>query len=243
MDHFAECLVKKQPDSSDRTKKVIIWIVLILVCLVTIYFSLTITIFILFITAAAIYAGWYLLTSLNVEYEYAVTNDQMDVDKIIAKRKRVHMITVDVGAFEAFGELTDEIEDRPNSTLILCSDNTGVGEYYADLQTEEYGDTRIVFTPNDKVVDTIVEALPPTLRIQWRERLNSIEEREKEEREAEQRAIEEREREEREKEEEKQNHIKETGEETTREATETDAERETDEGEEGEKREDEDNEA
>ncbi len=165
MDNFAEYLVKKQPDSNDRMKKAGIWVLLILLSAISVYFALMITPFILFITAAIIYGGYYLLTGLNVEYEYAVTNNELDVDKIIAQRKRTHLITVDIGSFEAFGELTEEVEDKPNATLVLCSDNRGEGEYYADLVTEDYGETRIVFTPNDKVTDAVMAALSPQLRL------------------------------------------------------------------------------
>ena len=34
------------------------------------------------------YGLWWLLTSLNIEYEYSVTNGDIDIDQIIAKRKR-----------------------------------------------------------------------------------------------------------------------------------------------------------
>ena len=122
--------------------------------------------FILVITCAIIYGAYYLISGTSVEYEYAVTNGEMDVDKIIARRKRVHLITVDVGKFDAYGEMTDDIPDDTERTVVLCADNTGEGEYYADLETEEYGATRIIFTPNDAVQDAIAAALPRQLRFQ-----------------------------------------------------------------------------
>ena len=97
-------------------------------------------------------------------YEYAVTNGEMDVDKIIARRKRVHLITVSTAKFDAYGEMTDAVPDDPDRTIVLCSDNTGEGEYYADLETEEYGATRIIFTPNEAVQEAINAALPRQLR-------------------------------------------------------------------------------
>ena len=47
---------------------------------------------------------------------------------------------------------------------MLCADNTGEGEYYADLTTEDYGETRIIFTPNQAVLEAIQAALPRKLR-------------------------------------------------------------------------------
>ena len=86
------------------------------------------------------------------------------MDKIIARRKRVHLITVQTADFEAFGPLTDDVPDDDSRTLVLCADNTGEGEYYADLTTEDYGETRIIFTPNQAVLEAIQAALPRKLR-------------------------------------------------------------------------------
>ncbi len=165
MDNYAEYMVKKRPDSRDNMKKALILILLVLLCAASIAFMiLTQIVFILFITCALICGGYFLLSGLSVEYEYAVTNGEMDVDKIIARRKRVHLITVQASKFEAFGEMTDDVADDENRTLVLCSDNLGEGEYYADLTTEEYGPTRILFTPNDSVREALEASLPRQLR-------------------------------------------------------------------------------
>lgn len=165
MDNFAEYLVKKRPDSRDNMKKAGILVLLVLLCGITIAATILMRLpFILLITCALIYGAYYLISGFSVEYEYAVTNDEMDVDKIIARRKRTHLITVDIRKFEAFGVLDETVKKHDDCTLVLCSDNTGEGEYYADLTTEEYGFTRIIFTPNDTVVKAIEAALPPQLR-------------------------------------------------------------------------------
>ena len=165
MDNFAEYMVKKRPDSQDNAKKAGIILLAVLLCAASVFLVFVTHIpFILVITCAIIYGAYYLISGTSVEYEYAVTNGEMDVDKIIARRKRVHLITVDVGKFD--GEMTDDIPDDTERTVVLCADNTGEGEYYADLETEEYGATRIIFTPNDAVQDAIAAALPRQLRFQ-----------------------------------------------------------------------------
>ena len=167
MDNFAEYMVKKRPDSQDNAKKAGIILLAVLLCAASVFLVFVTHIpFILVITCAIIYGAYYLISGTSVEYEYAVTNGEMDVDKIIARRKRVHLITVDVGKFDAYGEMTDDIPDDTERTVVLCADNTGEGEYYADLETEEYGATRIIFTPNDAVQDAIAAALPRQLRFQ-----------------------------------------------------------------------------
>ncbi len=165
MDSFAEFMVKKQPDSSDKLKKIQIIVLTVLLCSATVVLADMFHFpFLLIITCALIYGAYYLITGLSVEYEYAVTNGEMVVDKIIACRKRVHLITADAAKFEAFGPLTDDVASADEKTLVLCADNTGENEYYADGETEEYGAVRIVFTPNQAVIEAIEPFLPRQLR-------------------------------------------------------------------------------
>ena len=157
MDNFAEYMVKKRPDSRDNAKRAGIIALAVVLCAASVFLVFVTHIpFILLITCAIIYGAYFLITGTSVEYEYAVTNGEMDVDKIIARRKRVHLITVSTAKFDA--------PDDPDRTIVLCSDNTGEGEYYADLETEEYGATRIIFTPNEAVQEAINATLPRQLR-------------------------------------------------------------------------------
>ncbi len=165
MDHFAEYMVKKQPDRRDVSKRILILLLAAVLVVITVFATLITRIpLILLITCGVVYGAYWLLSSLSVEYEYAVTNGEMDVDKIIARRKRVRLISVEIAKFDAYGAYTDDVPDDENRTLVLCADNTGEGEYYADLETEQYGATRIVFTPNEAVCACIEAALPRQLR-------------------------------------------------------------------------------
>ncbi len=164
-DRFTEHLVKKVPTSQENTKKILMILGAVILVIGTAFLAVaTGWLIVLTLTIGVIYGAYYLLSGLGIEYEYTFTNGELDVDKIMGKRKRLRLVTVDASKFEAFGELTNDVADRPNATLILCSDNTGEGEYYADLTTEEYGETRLVFTPSEKMVSYIEEALPRTLK-------------------------------------------------------------------------------
>ena len=95
MDNFAEYMVKKRPDSRDNAKRAGIIALAVVLCAASVFLVFVTHVpFILLITCAIIYGAYFLITGTSVEYEYAVTNGEMDVDKIIARRKRVHLITV-----------------------------------------------------------------------------------------------------------------------------------------------------
>lgn len=161
MDTFAEQLVSKAQNSTDTIKKIIVLagggVIVALLLYLTFIFPLT---FIL--AAGAIYAIYLLLTGLNIEYEYTVTNGTLDIDKIIAKRKRINMISADVKDFTAFGNYSDSDDVFTGTTVIAAG---GVEKsYYADFTDETNGSVRLVFSPNEKILDCIRPYLSRNLK-------------------------------------------------------------------------------
>ncbi len=164
-DRFTEQLVKKQPSSADTAKKLAVIVGGLLLMAATIFVAFITGLFIILtITLGLGYLGYFMLTGMSIEYEYTFTNGELDIDKISGQRKRQHLITVDASKFEDFGKVTADMPQKYDVTLVLCSDNTGTDEYYADLTTEDYGETRIIFTPGEKMAGYIEEALPRNLR-------------------------------------------------------------------------------
>lgn len=150
-DTFAEQLVIKAHSSSDTVKKAFIlagggiaMALLIKLCTVS-FFALL---------PAAVLGVWvyHLLTGLNVEYEYTITNGTLDIDKIIAQRKRVSMISADVRNFTAFGSY-EEADESSNTTILAIGGEEKL--YYAEFKSESYGEVRLVFSPNEKILNCI----------------------------------------------------------------------------------------
>ena len=50
-------------------------------------------------------------------------------------------------------------------TVVISSDNIASHEYYADFQHEDYGLTRLVFSPDERILDNIKRYLPSNLRV------------------------------------------------------------------------------
>ena len=113
MDHFAEYLVQKRPTSQDRLKQgLIVAAAVVLSVLIGAISVLTGWLFLLVLVIGAIYGAYYLLTGCYTEYEYTVTNGELDVDKIVGKRKRSHLLTVPVSKFTGFGVYTRPMTPR-----------------------------------------------------------------------------------------------------------------------------------
>lgn len=157
MDTYSEQLVKKTPASSDGIKKVFILTGGIILAIAFLVLTFTVTAFFLFAVAIAIYGIYWLMTGTNVEYEYIVTNGSLDIDKIISQRKRVNLISVDVKNFTDFGEY----DYSPFDGTLISSIGGECKIMYADFSHSQYGNTRIVFSPNEKTL----ECIKPYLRI------------------------------------------------------------------------------
>ena len=93
MDVFIEYMVKKQNTAKDIVLKLLCVlgaVVLLAVALFAIPLAAQlgqigqlITMIAPLIGVGGVFGAWYLITSMNVEYEYILTNGEMDVDKII----------------------------------------------------------------------------------------------------------------------------------------------------------------
>lgn len=173
MDNFAEQLVKRQLTKSDKTRNMIS---LIIGAGLSVFFVVTSIITIgnggLFSFLGIILAVFSaVMTYINqrnnkIEYEYTFTNGDFDVDKIIAQSRRKEMISTQISKFTAFGRYDLSVpEETDDMTVVYATDNIESHEYYADFQHEEYGKTRLVFCPDEKMLNNINNSLPRQLRL------------------------------------------------------------------------------
>ena len=173
MDIFVEQIVKKKTSGKDTALKVLIGLGVALLAAIGIFVMLFIPAFstiALILVFGVFFGGYYLLTGLDCEYEYIITNGEIDVDKIIAKRKRIRLITARASAFEAFGRYEDAPEASSDITVVSAAGTNLDGSednpvYYADFKHASAGSVRLIFSPEKKVVEAIAPFLPGQLRI------------------------------------------------------------------------------
>lgn len=172
MDNFSEQLVKREATSSDKMKKFLIYGGGVLITVILVVFSILqlgsmFSMLGLLLAAGAGYGTYFLGQSTYVEYEYTFTNGELDIDKIVAKKKRTPMITADVGKFITFGKYSEKMTETDDMTVVISSDNIASHEYYADFVHSDYGKTRLIFSPNETMLENIRRSLPRTLRNQF----------------------------------------------------------------------------
>ena len=170
MDNFAEQLVKKNETNADKTRRFSMMIVGILfsaaLLLLTLFQARSPLLVLLgfALAAAAGYGTYYFVQNTYVEYEYTFTNGELDVDKIIAKKKRRPMLSTSIRQFTDFGRYEEGMEETADMTVIMATDNIASHEYYADFTDETVGSARLIFVPDERMLENIRKFLPAKLR-------------------------------------------------------------------------------
>ena len=169
MDVFREQVVEKTPTNRDKMlelwAKVSAFALAFGLVLASIAFFPYIAPLALFFGAAAVWLSFRLSKKLVIEYEYAFTNGELDVDKIIGKSKRKRLCSVQIGTITSFGIWNDDMEVEADSTMVIASDNSGtLDEYFMDFKYKDYGDTTLFFSPNSELMELIIPYLPREIR-------------------------------------------------------------------------------
>ncbi len=165
MDNCCEQNVQKARTTGDTVKTVLILFLAAVVAAACVFFGIVMGIvLIMIIPAFGVGAlGIWLAGNLNIEYEYILTNNEMDVDKIIGKRTRKRMITIDISKSLDFEVYPPKGEISRDVTVYA---GTGLSNDAACLLTEhaDYGKVLVVFNPNKKMREAMAQEMPRGLR-------------------------------------------------------------------------------
>ncbi len=160
MDIFMEKIVRKRRDIKDQLITVGIIIAAIVLILLVLNFIPQMA---LFFVVGIGYVAYLLITTRNIEYEYAVTNGELDIDKIIAQRKRKRIFSASCKSFEIVAKVksshyTPQYKNFKNQINCASSlENDGV--YFIALQYNNE-QTIVYFEPAEKMLQSFKTFIP-----------------------------------------------------------------------------------
>ncbi len=174
MDVFCETLIKRKFSDKDRSKIKLLFALLVITSVIFIivipFLCLTrgiayISTVSLAIYGLIIYLVWRTLKAMQLEFEYIITNDCLDVDKIIAQKKRSRLISIDLKTVESVGRYTaSEFEGKTFDTEIRAEKNpAGFENFYITLSHPTHRRTLIVFTPDEAMLSALSKSLLPRI--------------------------------------------------------------------------------
>lgn len=148
-DFYTEQLIKKQTSMKD----VVIKAVLVAAAIVSV-----LTIFImpmgLIIPIIVIVLVWFLITRLNVEYEYLYVNGDLDIDKIMNKSKRKRVFSANADAVELLAPVgSPRLDQFQNARVLNLSSGSPDARLYALIVSGNGQMTKLIFEPNDTIIE------------------------------------------------------------------------------------------
>lgn len=156
MDTFMEKLVTKRKTIVDHlvTAGIILAAILLIILSMSIQVLQDLGIG-LIIIAGIVYLGYRLISSRNVEYEYVVTNGDLDIDKIISKRKRKRIFSASCKEFDIVAPVKSDSFERSVQEIKKRIDASGdIASPDAWFVTLNYKGERtiVIFEPDERML-------------------------------------------------------------------------------------------
>lgn len=172
MDVFSETLIKRKYTPKDRKKIISLFITIIVTSilfiiilpLVAMYLRIPFGSFIsMAIFGVIVFLIWRALKNMQLEFEYIVVNDTLDIDKIIAQKKRNREISLELKTVEEIGIFDEKrfVGRTFDFTLRAERDPLSHENFYMLLSHPNLKRTLIVFTPDEKMIRSLHKTLNP----------------------------------------------------------------------------------
>jgi len=159
-DVFVEKIVPKRKTIFHAIMAILIMIIALVLCLVLLVFSLKLG---FLLSVGVVYLAYKILASFNIEYEYSVTNNYIDIDKIINQSKRVSLFSGDCKDFELVAR---KDSDKHHSSFekipqkIIAVSSMDAEDIYFILTSNDRGRLIIYFEPNEKMLESFRKFIP-----------------------------------------------------------------------------------
>ena len=159
MDLFVEQIIKRKRNGADYVK-IALCVIAVFIVLMAMPLAMRIPVFgsIAFLVCAGlIYLIYNVIISINLEYEYCFTNGALDVDKIIAARRRKRLTELNAREIEFMGTTQNHafrgyMDNREIKKVYACSALGDEGVFFV-IYSREGKKYMLLFNPNDEIKD------------------------------------------------------------------------------------------
>lgn len=162
MDVFCEYIVKVKKNPAELTISALGIILAVILLGFSLFFLFTpFSSFVLLIDAGVVYGAYILITHFNVEYEYILTNGDIDIDKITAKRKRKRVLSFSTKEFE----IVAPYKQGENYTNVLDLGTRNYEDAYYAVFSKDGQKKTLVFNPPQKMIEAMKTYSPRTVHL------------------------------------------------------------------------------
>jgi hypothetical protein len=153
-DVFKEQIVKRQGTLKDTAIRVCLVILVVLLGF-TAFFILNLGAFAVLIVFALGFGTRFLMSYLNVEYEYIFTNGELDIDIIYDQARRKRLFSAEVKSFEIMAHIDDKNHEHTFHSAQETRDySSGVPgpNTYVFVTVYNGKKIKVIIEPNDKML-------------------------------------------------------------------------------------------
>jgi len=163
MDSFVEQLIKERRGGRYFFSMFGLTVAALLLLTLAVMFAGYLGVLIAFVVVGIGY-GWHWCTSMLItEYEYCVTNGDIDIDRIRGKSRRLRLVSVRGDKIESLAPYKGDDLSKYNR-VVRCTSSTTDDLWMFTYHSKKNGHTVVVFEPNARVLHALVDGLSPLLR-------------------------------------------------------------------------------
>lgn len=159
MDFFTEYIIKQK-----KSPKVWLAVFGMLVAILAVWFfsmpflaSPALSGIVGLLDAGIVYVAYIVITNFNIEYEYIATNTDLDVDKIINRRKRKRVCSFRLSEIELMAPVgSAEFKGDENSTfknVYMAAISAEHPDAYFIIYEKNGERNKLVFNPTEKIIE------------------------------------------------------------------------------------------
>ena len=169
MDSFCEQILKKKKGALEWAiiiGTLLLALVLVFLMFIALYANNAISGMFILLLAGIIYGAWWLITTQNVEFEYCVTNGDIDIDQITARRKRKRLVAVSGRKIQSLlpYDPTAPVGKYDRRVMVAPSLKED-GLWCFTYHSKKNGNTFVVFRPDMRVLCALYAGLPKLVQM------------------------------------------------------------------------------
>lgn len=112
-----------------------------------------------------VFGTGFLFNKFNREYEYILTNNELDIDVVYNRSSRKRIMTINMRKIEIMASIKDERYasklNKAGLKVINASENTNEANTYAIVtQSEKEGACKVLITPNQSMLEDLYRQAP-----------------------------------------------------------------------------------
>ena len=163
---FSEQLIKTKKTPGQIIRLILMWFAALAISALVLYLALG-------ATSSTGYAGYFMFAVLGVcglcwfsywltnffyiEYEYHIFEGELDIDKIIGKRKRKRVVQVSSKKIEQLAPIEAFNMTEQFDRIVVASETRASATFFVTYRSKKNGHTVVFFSPVKEIFDELYE--------------------------------------------------------------------------------------